>query len=85
MKEENQTKEKWIRMKNIMNKVLKFIGIICVVILAVSLIASFLGFLTGSEFLFYTGCSLLFFVLPACFVVFLLVLLIAAIIEEKSK
>ena len=85
MKEKNQTKEKWIRMKNIMNKVLKFIGIICVVILAVSLIAGFLGFLTGNEFLFNAGLSFLIFVLPACFVVFLLVLLIAAIIEDKSK
>lgn len=87
MKEENQTKEKWIRINNIMNKVLKIIGIIGIVLVAISLIVAFFGILLRTSYvnLFYTGISLLVFVLPAYFVVFLLVFIVAVIIEEKSK
>ena len=85
MKKEKRTKEKWIHMNNKMNKILIIFGVIGIVLVAISLIAAFLGFLMSSENLFYTGISLLVFVLPACFVVFLLVFIIAVIIEEKSK
>ncbi len=85
MKKEKRTKEKWIHMNNKMNKILKIFGVIGIVLVAISLIAAFLGFLMSSENLFYIGISLLIFVLPAYFVVFLFVFIIAVIIEEKSK
>ena len=84
MKEENQPKEKWIRMNNIMNKVLKIIGIIGIVLVAISLIVAFFGLLMRTSY-FYVGISLLIFVVPAYFAVFLLIFAIAVIIEEKSK
>ncbi|MBQ6873169.1 MAG: hypothetical protein IJO24_02550 [Clostridia bacterium] len=68
-----------------MDKILKAAGIIGIVLFVISLVVAFFGFLIGSETFFYTGISLLFFVLPVYFVVFLLILLIAAIIEEKTK
>ena len=60
MKEENQPKEKWIRMNNIMNKVLKIIGIIGIVLVAISLIVAFFGILMRTSYvnLFYAGISL---------------------------
>ena len=87
MKEENQPKEKWIRMNNIMNKVLKIIGIIGIVLVAISLIVAFFGILMRTSYvnLFYAGISLLIFVVPAYFVAFLMVFAIAVIIEGKSK
>ena len=87
MKEENQPKEKWIRMNNIMNKVLKIIGIIGIVLVAISLIVAFFGILMRTSYvnLFYAGISLLFFVVPAYFAAFLMVFAIAVIIEGKSK
>ena len=87
MKEENQTKEKWIRLNNIMNKVLKIIGIIGIVLVAISLIVAFFGILLRTSYvnLFYVGISLLIFLLPAYFALFLLIFAIAVIIEEKSK
>ena len=87
MKEENQPKEKWIRMNNIMNKVLKIIGIIGIVLVAISLIVAFFGILMRTSYvnLFYVGISLLIFVVPAYFAAFLMVFAIAVIIEGKSK
>ena len=87
MKEENQPKEKWISMNNIMNKVLKIIGIIGIVLVAISLIVAFFGILMRTSYvnLFYAGISLLFFVVPAYFAAFLMVFAIAVIIEGKSK
>ncbi len=87
MKEENQPKEKWIRMNNIMNKVLKIIGIIGIVLVAISLIVAFFGILMRTSYvnLFYAGISLLIFVVPAYFAAFLMVFAIAVIIEGKSK
>ena len=87
MKEENQTKEKWIRINNIMNKVLKIIGIIGIVLVAISLIVAFFGILMRTSYvnLFYVGISLLIFVVPAYFAAFLMVFAIAVIIEGKSK
>ena len=87
MKEENQPKEKWLRMNNIMNKVLKIIGIIGIVLVAISLIVAFFGILMRTSYvnLFYAGISLLIFVVPAYFAAFLMVFAIAVIIEEKSK
>lgn len=87
MKKEKCTKEKWIRINNIMNKVLKIIGIIGIVLVAISLIVAFFGILLRTSYvnLFYAGISLLIFVLPAYFAVFLLIFAIAVIIEEKSK
>lgn len=85
MKEENQTKEKWIRMNKKMNKILKITQIIGFIILVVSLFVLFSGIITGSEFLFNTGASVLFIVLPAYFILFLLIYLIAVILEKKSN
>ena len=87
MKEENQPKEKWIRMNNIMNKVLKILGIIGIVLVAISLIVAFFGILMRTSYvnLFYAGISLLIFVVPAYFAAFLMVFAIAVIIEGKSK
>ena len=87
MKEENQPKEKWLRMNNIMNKVLKIIGIIGIVLVAISLIVAFFGILMRTSYvnLFYAGISLLIFVVPAYFAAFLMVFAIAVIIEGKSK
>ena len=87
MKEENQPKEKWIRMNNIMNKVLKIIGIIGIVLVAISLIVAFFGILMRTSYvnLFYAGISLLIFVVPAYFAAFLMVFAIAVIIEKKIK
>ncbi len=85
MKEDKCTKEKWTHMNKKMNKILKIIGIIGIVILAISLIVAFLGFLMNSENVFYTGISLLIYGLPVLFVLFLLIFIIAVIIEEKSK
>ena len=87
MKEKNQTKEKWIRMNNIMNKVLKILGIIGIVLVAISLIVAFFGILMRTSYvnLFYAGISLLIFVVPAYFAAFLMVFAIAVIIEGKSK
>ena len=85
MKEENQTKEKWIRMNKKMNKILKITQIIGFIILVVSLFVFFSGIITGSEFLFNTGGSVLFIVLPAYFILFLLIYLIAVILEKKSN
>ena len=68
-----------------MNKILKAVGIIGIVFVVITLATTFFGFLMNSENLFYTGLSLLFFVLPGYFVVFLLILLIAGIIEAKNK
>ena len=87
MKEENQPKEKWIRMNNIMNKVLKIIGIIGIVLVAISLIVAFFGILMRTSYvnLFYAGISLLIFVVPTYFAAFLMVFAIAVIIEKKSK
>ena len=85
MKKEKRTKQKWIHMNNKMNKVLKIFGVIGIVLVGISLVAAFFGFLMSSENLFYTGISLLVFALPIYFVVFLLVFIIAVIIEEKSK
>ena len=87
MKEENQPKEKWIRMNNIMNKVLKIIGIIGIVLVAISLIVAFFGILMRTSYvnLFYAGISLLIFVVPTYFAAFLMVFAIAVIIEGKSK
>ena len=87
MKEENRPKEKWISMNNIMNKVLKIIGIIGIVLVAISLIVAFFGILMRTSYvnLFYAGISLLIFVVPAYFAAFLMVFAIAVIIEGKSK
>ncbi len=85
MKEDKYIKEKWTCLNNKMSKALKILGIIGIVLVVISLIAAFLGFLMSSENLFYTGISLLIFVLPAYFAVFLLIFAIAVIIEEKSK
>ena len=87
MKEENQPKEKWISMNNIMNKVLKIIGIIGIVLVSISLIVAFFGILMRTSYvnLFYAGISLLIFVVPAYFAAFLMVFAIAVIIEGKSK
>ena len=87
MKEENQPKEKWISMNNIMNKVLKIIGIIGIVLVAISLIVAFFGILMRTSYvnLFYAGIYLLIFVVPAYFAAFLMVFAIAVIIEGKSK
>ena len=85
MKEDKCIKEKWIHMNNKMNKVLKIFGVIGIVLVGISLVVALLGFLMSSENLFYAGISLLIFVLPAYFAVFLLIFAIAVIIEEKSK
>ena len=87
MKEEYQPKEKWLRMNNIMNKVLKINGIIGIVLVAISLIVAFFGILMRTSYvnLFYAGISLLIFVVPAYFAAFLMVFAIAVIIEGKSK
>lgn len=82
---DKRTEEKWNCLNNKMSKALKIIGIVGVALFAVSLITAFSGFLTGGELLFNTGVSLFVFVLPAYFVVFMLIFLIAVIIEEKSK
>ncbi len=82
---DKRTEEKWNCLNNKMSKALKIIGIVGVALFAVSLITAFSGFLTGSELLFNTGVSLFVFALPAYFAVFMLIFLIAVIIEEKSK
>ena len=85
MKEDKCIKEKWTCLNNKMSKALKILGIIGIVLVGISLVAAFWGFLISSENLFYAGISLLIFVLPAYFAVFLLIFAIAVIIEEKSK
>ena len=82
---DQRTEEKWNCLNNKMSKALKIIGIVGVALFAVSLITAFSGFLTGSELLFNTGVYLFVFALPAYFAVFMLIFLIAVIIEEKSK
>lgn len=82
---DKRTEEKWNCLNNKMSKALKIIGIVGVALFAVSLITAFSGFLTGSELLFNIGVSLFVFALPAYFAVFMLIFLIAVIIEEKSK
>ena len=85
MKKEKRTKEKWIRMNKKMNTILKITQIIGFIILVVSLFVFFSGIVTGSELLFNIGASVLFVVLPAYFILFLLIYLIAVILEKKSN
>ena len=84
MKEDKCINEKWTCLNNKMSKALKILGIIGIVLVVISLIVAFFGFLLRTN-LFYAGISLLIFVLPAYFAVFLLIFAIAVIIEEKSK
>ena len=87
MKEDKCIKEKWTCLNNKISKALKILGIIGIVLVVISLIVAFFGILLRTNYvnLFYAGISLLIFVLPAYFAVFLLIFAIAVIIEEKSK
>ena len=87
MKKENRTKEKWTCLNNKMSKALKILGIIGIVLVVISLIVAFFGILLRTSYvnLFYAGISLLIFVLPAYFAVFLLIFAIAVIIEKRAS
>lgn len=67
------------------DKALKIIGIIGVVLLLLGIVIGFIGFCMNSEQLFYTGIVFSIFICPAYFVLFMIVLFITAIIEEKKK
>ena len=67
------------------DKALKIVGIIGVVLLLFGIVVGFIGFCLNSEQLFYTGIVFSIFICPAYFVLFMLVLFIAGIIEDKEK
>lgn len=68
-----------------MNKLLKIMGITGITIFALCLVTTFIGFCLNSETLFYAGITIMIFAAPAYAVVSLLILFVAAIIEEKNK
>ncbi len=67
------------------DKILKIVGIIGVAILIAGIVVGFIGFCLNSETLFYTGIVFTVFLCPAYFILFLIVLFVVAMIEEKEK
>lgn len=68
-----------------MDKLLKILGIVMGVILGVGISVGFIGWLANSEPLFYGGICALIFLLPAIFVIYIIIFLIETIIEEKKN
>lgn len=67
-----------------MKKTVKICGIIGIIIFIISMFSGLIGWYFNIKDLFYTGCSLVFFVMPIWVVVFLLIVFIS-IIKNKNK
>lgn len=72
-------------MKKKVDIILTVVGIVGIAILVVGIVVGFIGFCLNSETLFYTGIASTIFFCPAYFILYLIVLFIVAMIEEKEK
>ena len=62
-------------------RLIKVWGKIVLIVFIISVLLFGIGWLLSSETLFYTGCSLMFFVVPVLVIVFLLIICITTLKE----